>query len=322
MNPLPDVPPMAALRHFGPATDGLTWHRASDGFSGAEVWRGEAGGAPGVALKGWPVDTPPGRVAQVHFWLKQAAPLPFVPAVLPGAHGLTAVRAGRRVWDATQWVPGRPLVAPTAADVRAACAAIAELHRAWPAEPPDRPCRAVAAQLDILTNRRALYAGGPLPRVGPELDDLVDRGARAVARLAGAAVAALRPWAARPLAARPCVRDLRAAHVLFDAGRVTGVVDYGAMGVDTPAVDLARLLGDYAAADPGLLGDGLGAYRAAGPLDAPDALVATLARTGAVCSVLGWLVRLFVRREPGAPAGRVAARLRELVARAEAVRHL
>ncbi|HEY1188264.1 MAG TPA: aminoglycoside phosphotransferase family protein [Gemmata sp.] len=325
MVPAPEGPPDAVVAHFAPSTTRLTWHRAPGGFSGAAVWRGDdSTGAPRVAVKGWPTNTPPERVARAHLWLARAAPLPFVPAVFAGVRGLTAVLADGRLWDASKWMPGAPHPAPAAGHIRAACEAVAQLHLTWPAEPAERPCRGVAGRLEALLTHGPHFAGGrALPHIGPELDSLLQRSARAVARLAGPAVATLRPWEARPVSARPCVRDLRAEHVLFHEGRVTGIVDYGAMGFDNPAADLARLLGDWAGTDPELFGEGLRAYRrAGGPLDVPDEFVRLLAWTGTVCSVLGWLVRIVVRREPVTRPAEVAIRLGEVLVRAERVTHL
>lgn len=319
----PETPPATAVEHFAPATSALTWHRASPGFSGAVVWRGtDAAGTPRVALKGWPPATTPERIHQIHLWQARVAHLPFVPTVLPGARAGRVIHATGRLWDACQWVPGTPPQHPTSADVQGACEAIARLHRSWPAGPTPRPCRGIVARLEMLLTHRPLYArAGPHPpSTASDLGPLLHRAARAVARLAEPAVAALRSWAERPLGERPCVRDLRAEHVLFEGGAVTGIVDYGAMALDNPAVDLARFLGDCAAADPELFDVGVSAYRrAGGPLDSPDAFVALLARTGAVCSVLGWLVRAWVLREPVPPPA--AARLAEQLARTESIRH-
>ena len=53
------------------------------------------------------------------------------------------------------------------------------------------------------------------------------------------------------------------------------------MAEDNPAVDLARLLGDYCLGDPQLFASGLASYRAVGAeLDTPDCLVGQLARSG------------------------------------------
>ena len=40
---------------------------------------------------------------------------------------------------------------------------------------------------------------------------------------------------------QPCLRDARPDHFLFEGGRLSGIVDFGAMGVDCVAGDLSRL---------------------------------------------------------------------------------
>jgi hypothetical protein len=88
------------------------------------------------------------------------------------------------------------------------------------------------------------------------------------------------------------------------------------MAVDHPAVDLARFLDDAGGSDTARFAAGVNAYRTARPaFDATDDFVLLLARTGAVCSVLGWLVRLAVRREPPADPPAAAARLAFLLSR-------
>lgn len=322
MNAHTQQPPAAVLTHFATVTAALTWSRAPDGFSGATVWRGDdPTGMPRVAIKAWPPDISAERLQQIHAWLSLAAKLPFIPGVFAGAFGQTAIAVEGQLWDATRWMPGEPRTAPTAHEVCAACEAVARLHLCWPVA-EKRPCRGVATRLELLTERRALYAHTTLPPVAPELDPLLRRAQAAVACVADGAIAALRPWAAWPLAARTVVRDLRGEHILFEHDRVTGVIDFGAMAVDHVAVDLARLLDDYAGADENLFCAGLNAYReAGGPLDAPDEFVRLLARTGRVCSVVGWLVRLIVRREPVLRPRATAERLAHLVRRVEADPH-
>ncbi len=322
-----EQPSPTALAHFSPATAGLKWHRAESGLSGAVVWRGEdTTGTPRVALKGWPLSTAAERIEHVHLWLSQAAHLSFVPTVFKSVRKQSAVLVDGRVWDACRWLPGTPCEVPTVAEVRAACTAVAQIHLCWPALEDRRPCRGVVARLAILTDHRALLDdwNHTLPPFVPELDPLLRRAVQEVLRVADSATAVLRSWAAWPLPVRPCVRDLRGEHVLFEAERVTGIVDYGAMAVDHPAVDLARLLDDYASSDDNLFGEGLDAYRKEGAplsLEVPDKFVRLLANTGAVCSILGWLVRFFVRREPVLRPAATAVRLWELLARVEHITH-
>jgi len=308
------APPPRVLAAFAPHTTGLAWDRAPGGFSGARVWRGrDAAGTARRALKAWPRATA-ARLVQIHEWVRRAAHLPFVPEVLRGAGGALVVE-GDDVWDCCRWVPGAPLAHPTGAEVTRACEAVACLHDAWAGGSNRGPVPGVRNRLAVLEENAALLRAGPgaLPTVSPLLDPLLRRAGEVVARAAPSAARALDVWADVPLALQPCVRDLRADHVLFDGGAVRGIIDFGAAAVDHPAVDLARLLGDYGAH----FDAGLAAYRAARPgFDAPDELVALLACTGLLCSALGWVVRLAVRREcVGAPdtvAARVAALLEKI----------
>jgi len=320
----PEQPPVAVIQHFSPAVSGLSWHRVDGGFSGAVVWRGDDIGTPRVALKAWPLDTSAERLQQIHLWMSQAAHLLFVPNLISASHGRGTVLEGGRVWDACRWMPGEPRHPPTAAEVVTACEAVASLHGAW-AKEERRPCRGVTARLAILSDFRPLLdrGEGALPAVNPELDPLLRRAVCVVARFADSAVAALRPWSSWPMIAQPCVRDLRGEHVLFEDGRVSGLIDYGAMAIDHPAVDLARLLTDYAGADDERFDSGLNAYRSAGgKLDTPDDFVHLLSRTGAICSLLGWVVRLVVRQEPVKQALPVVVRMLRLLAHVEAFTHL
>ena len=66
---------------------------------------------------------------------------------------------------------------------------------------------------------------------------------------------------------QPCLRDARPEHFLFERDRLSGIVDFGAMGVDCVAGDLARLIGDWLDGDPALRAPGLAAYERIRPLE-------------------------------------------------------
>lgn len=321
---LPDVPPFPVLAHFGPHVRGLSWQRTSGGFSGACVWRG-ADSAPRVALKGWPPDISSDRLQQIHAQMTAARGLSFVPEVLPGAGGRTVFFDGARVWDCCMWMPGEPCSAPTHEEIARACEAVACLHAVWAPATTRGECPCVRNRLRILAENEPLLRAGPsaLPHISAQLDPLLRRAVTVAARAAPGAVEALREWEPRALALQPCVRDLRSAHVLFSARAVTGIIDFGAAVIDHPASDLARLLDDYTSTEEPGFTLGLGAYRAPRPaFDVPNDFVRLLAHTGRVCSVLGWLVRLVVRREPFADAGAIGSRLALLVARSEQFPHM
>lgn len=50
---------------------------------------------------------------------------------------------------------------------------------------------------------------------------------------------------ADPVQLTMCIRDIRREHVLFTGDEVTGWVDFGALALDSPAVDVARVLVEF-----------------------------------------------------------------------------
>ena len=90
------------------------------------------------------------------------------------------------------------------------------------------------------------------------------------------------------------------------------------MAVDHPAVDLARLLGDYAEVRDDFFALGLNAYReAGGELETSLSFIAELARTGALGSAINWLRRLKCEDVANLDAGAVEARLSRILDRIE-----
>ncbi|HLQ45118.1 MAG TPA: phosphotransferase, partial [Planctomycetaceae bacterium] len=116
----------------------------------------------------------------------------------------------------------------------------------------------------------------------------------------------------------PCLRDVWHDHLLFEGDRVTGLIDATAARTETPATDLARLLGS-------LLGDSddrwdmaFAAYRGVRPLSDREArLVRVLDQSTSLLSGLTWLERLFVQRLNYSNPPRVLSRLRQITARLE-----
>jgi hypothetical protein len=296
----------------------------SGGLSGARVWRGDSPtGSPVVAVKGWPPGMTARRLAAIHLDIDRAAHLPFVPRLLRTEDGDTVVTAGEQVWDATQWRPGRPaeLLTPQSASVMAE--ALARLHEAWPATRVG-PCPGVRNRLRALEEFERSFPTVPAweSGVAAELVTAARRAWWAVSHHRRAVTAALRRWEPVRFALGPCLRDVRWEHVLFEDGRVSGIVDYGALAEDHVAVDLARYLGDSPAANSEeVLAAAAASYRQArgrGRSTAfPDEFLRDLTRAGVVCSLIGWLVRLRPGGGAAVPtdAAGVAARIERLLDR-------
>jgi homoserine kinase type II len=77
----------------------------------------------------------------------------------------------------------------------------------------------------------------------------------------------MRRASARKVALQPCLRDARPEHLLFTGDRVTGLVDFGAMAIESVAADLSRLLGEWVGPDRSARAEGLAAYASVRPLD-------------------------------------------------------
>jgi len=293
----------------------MEWQIAPAGFSGATVWRGDDSTRPVIALKAWPPVFSPTRLAQIHGWMRRAAHLPFVPAILETANGQTVVAEAGQTWDAEQWMPGMPQESLTGKEIEAVGAAIAQLHAAWRPERTSAVCRGVSNRLRLLREWHSGQPAIPAPYCfSPELNSLFRRALELVGKLAPTAIRELETWEGQALDMQPCVRDLRLEHVLFEAGQVSGIVDYGAMALDHPAVDLARFLGECSGDPWENCRDGLRAYRSAnGQFDMPDEFVMQLAKSGALGSAIIWLRRWLKGSIPAVGIERAECRFEQVI---------
>src|SRR5207248_3138177 len=125
----------------------------------------------------WPArQADPARLALPHRLMIRArlAGLSFVPAVFAAGDGSTAVEYAGRLWDLTEWLPGRADFHdnPTPARLEAACSAVARLHASWEGVIPAAPavCPALQRRLACVAEWRELVRFGwrPLSRATTE----------------------------------------------------------------------------------------------------------------------------------------------------------
>jgi Ser/Thr protein kinase RdoA (MazF antagonist) len=115
---------------------------------------------------------------------------------------------------------------------------------------------------------------------------------------------------------QPCIRDVWHDHILFTGDRVTGLVDFDAMGSGSVAGDVARLLGSLAGDNASLWSIGLEAYGSLRPLsDVEQTLLTALDRSGVILAALNWVEWLYRERREFPNAAAVANRLDELLPR-------
>ena len=238
------------------------------------------------------------RVAERLLFACERSSFPLVAIRVPPSHAsLMSPQVASHVWQLHTWLPGATVSGSqwTAAHTRQAFSALAALHQTQPASR-----RALSAALTFrrrrLLERREqlssrcwsdwLGTTRPLPasRVAvtfPGSGDLlaaIDVGLREVASVVG-----------QPVPVQPCWGDAWHGNVLFDDGQVSGLIDFAAAVVDSPMIDLARMIGSLPG---GTLAHSaaLSAYNCVGGLtELDDKLIRAFDASGIVLSLANWL---------------------------------
>lgn len=138
----------------------------------------------------------------------------------------------------------------------------------------------------------------------------------AAARPAATQLANEAGWENFRLPLQLVLRDVWYAHVLFNQPQVSGIIDFGSIGVDSVGTDIARLLRSWIPGDDADFSDALDAYHQIRPLSAieRDAFV-QFDRTSRVLSAFQWIEWLAIDRREFDDWEAVAARLDFVLAR-------
>jgi hypothetical protein len=229
-------------------------------------------------------------------------------------------------------MPGVTVPCPTSKQAAAAATALARLHRAA-ADLPGQPVRrgfspGVALRIEQARNLLAMpwqRRRGVLSQTAVQAAaDVIARFDAAITVFAGyGGRAFIERVAATP--PRECwqqvvLRDVWCDHVLFaDRYRddVTAIIDLHAAGIDTPATDLARLLGSWQAPPGGQprsicdrWPEAIRAYERERPLSADEAaLISFLHATGVVFGLDNWFRWILEEQRTFGDPERVLARI-------------
>ena len=275
------------------------------GGSGAKLWRFDSGLGPLVA-RAWPIDGPgTPALLRIHGWLARLADLDFIPVPIAARDGRTLPVFDAQSWEIAPWRPGaaEPDRPPSPSRLHSAFAGLAAVHRRLAFAPAVAPSPGLAARLDeagrLLGSELSRMEGlvrlaGDDPLGGPAL--------RWIALARGGlldVVARLRREAPIPVPLQPVLRDARPDHFLFEGDRLTGLVDFGAMGIDSPAADLARLIGEWIGPDRTASAEALSAYAAIRPIAPSEAgLIDVFAESSAWLGPARWVRWHFTERRP------------------------
>lgn len=323
---------------------------AAQGMSGAQFWRVTARCGPHI-LRRWPREHPtPERLRFIHTVLRYASGrgCSVIPVPIVATNGESFVPFAGHLWELAPWMPGGAdfEYAPSMAKLQAALRSIAQFHLAvadYTEAGRIRPnVGSAPAIVTRITRLRELAFGGS-QRLGRAIDTSRCPELALPARqfLAGLpvvlprALALLEPLAATQLPLQPCLRDIWHDHVLFTGDEVTGIVDFGALDIDTPATDISRLLGSLASVTPLRFAEGqaeghvglhvwqlgLDAYASVRSLSLAEwQAVEALDLSGLVLAGCNWIDWIYVDRRRFENLSQVVGRFERIMARVREVR--
>lgn len=216
------------------------------GFSGARLWKVNCDRGF-FALRKWPA-APPSNIQQIHQILQSAFTqgIPVAAPVLNRA-GDTLTSCNQRYWELATWMPGTADFNSTASQERLSntITHLAAFHRLRTTGIRIGPSPSISQrirqlhQANEIVNRlptEIIHASGfwkevafgQLPTLKQTLATLKPK---------------LHAFVDQPLQLTPVIRDIHHDHLLFSDESLTGIVDFEATQVDTPCLDLARLIG-------------------------------------------------------------------------------
>lgn len=247
------------------------------GLSGSLLWRFDSGQGR-LLLRAWPSPGPPiAHLDRVHRWLRETSGLGFVPAPLARRDGRTISPQGGRLWELVPWVDGAPPeeCPPDRRFVTQAFSALAAFHNRLDGATSVGPSPGLLARLREVDDLRdgglgALRAWLGGVDEGP-VSTLGRRWVEEAATIIGSVSERLAVGVKLPVRRQPCLRDVRPDHFLFRNGTLVGLIDFGAMGEESVAGDLARLSSEwFDEGDAEIRREGWGAYESLRPLDANE----------------------------------------------------
>ncbi|MCI0492445.1 MAG: phosphotransferase [Planctomycetes bacterium] len=328
---------------------------SAGGMSGAVFWRITARRGL-LALRQWPAEHPTAnRLHFIHAVLQHAAArgIQFLPVPIATSDRHSFVLHGGHLWELAKWMPGAAdyLQTPNPTKLQRTFTALARFHVATAdfdrgragvlgvghlADPAPQAtaspvlgigigaspgiARRLAALRGLSSDETARLSRAIHETAWPELVPLARSFVVSLPRVLPAAIACLVPLASVPLPLQPCLRDVWHDHVLFVGDEVSGIIDFGAMSIDAPAGDVARLLGSLTRNDTEAWQTGLDAYGAVRPLSADELRAVTaFDMSGMVLAGCNWIRWIYLEDRQFENHSQVVERFRQIVSRCELV---
>ncbi|NUQ64109.1 MAG: phosphotransferase [Pirellulales bacterium] len=303
---------------------------SAGGFSGARFWRLHSP-AGLLCLRRWPKEHPNLerlQFIQAALWHVTLEGFDWVPLPRETRNQAGFVRYGGYFWEISPWLRGKADFRenPTIERLRAAMEALARFHRAAESFPVPDPQPGASPGIQDRLERLQKWVAGDLadliPSVRhdlwPELEKRVAKILQLTPLAAGDVLTALSRASRAAVPLQVCIGDIWHDHVLYLGNRVSGLVDFGSMRIDTVSADLARLLGSMAGDDPALWREGIGAYQTIRALaSAEQGLLEAFDRSNVLMSGLNWIDWIYRQRRQFESRQAIPGRLDDIVLRLE-----
>lgn len=220
------------------------------GLSGALVFRCQ--GEHAFALRRWP-RTPLDRIREVHRVIAAAHGCELFPNWMKTPDGDDLVQdSDGFVWDLSQWMNGNPLQTSAALDeIQAGGTAICEAHRHLRVTGTQvGPSPGITARLNRIDQLERLIpmAISQEHSVPPELSQVLSDAKQVLVGWNAAASeirGRLTKYRSSVFRLQYVLRDIHRQHILFQDGTPSAILDFDAIQVDTPLLDLSRWIADF-----------------------------------------------------------------------------
>lgn len=298
------------------------------GFSGARFWRLHTA-AGRLCLRQWPAEHPALdqlqfiQAALWHVTLEGFDRVPL-PRETQGQAGF--VRHRGHFWEISPWLPGKAdfREKPSVERLQAAMTALAEFHRAAESFPIPDPQPGVSPGIHRRLERLKGWVAGDLAalmrsvdhELWPELEPRVCKILQLVPRATGGVLTLLSRASRGTVPLQVSIGDVWHDHILFVGARVSGLIDFGSMRIDSVAADVARLLGSLAGDNETLHREGMEAYQATRPLSRTEqTLIEAFDRSTVLMSGLNWIDWIYRQRRVFESKQAIPGRLDDIVRR-------
>lgn len=316
------------LQHYVlPEILNIDYLGGNGGFSGAQLWKiGTAESS--YCVRRWPLSHPNReRLEWINLVLVHTAGMgcEFIPAPLETKSGQRFVSAGGFFWEVTKWMEGVACFRDDPNETRLARVAesLAKFHLASAqVNLGFEKSKNLRTRYESMANSTSLIAAiGQCS--GLELPDYIYR-LRALVLGLGASyiqriTANLESLRVVVFPVQPVIRDIWHDHLFFRGNEFSGLVDFGAMQMDSVACDLSRVLGSLVPEDRSRWEYAIDLYSQSRPLTAQEIdLIYILDQPSAFLGALNWLKWILLEERAFESEANVKARIMELTGRLEA----